>query len=105
MVQINELDWKLFRKKLPEWQETHMDKLNQEYATLLAGSGNASEKFWELEKRINSDKKHVGVMVRMSRSNMHQNILALLSEEVITLKDLDDFSEELRENFAFLTRK
>ena len=64
-MQVNESDWKLFRKKLPGWQESHMEKLNQEYAALLAGSGKASEKFWKLEKRINSDKYHVGVVARM----------------------------------------
>ena len=46
---VNESDWKLFRKKLPGWQEVYMGKLNQEYAAILAGSGLASEKFWKLE--------------------------------------------------------
>lgn len=30
-------DWKLFRTKLPDWQEAYMDKLNQEYIQLLSG--------------------------------------------------------------------
>ena len=47
--QINELDWKLFRSKLPEWQEAYMLRLNIGYAALLAGSGKASDKFWELD--------------------------------------------------------
>lgn len=29
-----------------------MGKLNQEYAAILAGPGLASDRFWELEKRI-----------------------------------------------------
>ena len=52
-AQVNESDWKLFRKKLPDWQESHMERLVQEYAAILTGSGKASDKFWELEKRIN----------------------------------------------------
>ena len=52
MYQVKERDWKLFRQKLPLWQEAYMDKLNQEYIRILSGEGLASEKFWELEKLI-----------------------------------------------------
>ena len=55
MYTVKEQDWKLFRKKLPLWQESYMDKLNQEYIRLLSGEGLASDKFWELEKRIKED--------------------------------------------------
>ncbi len=104
-AQVSESDWKLFRKKLPDWQEAYMERLTQEYAALLAGSGRASEKFWELEKRINSEKNHVGVVAEMRRSVMYQNIFSLLNEGAITLDDLQDFSEDLKERFAFLWRK
>ena len=103
-TQINESDWKLFRKNLPDWQEAYMERLNREYAALLAGSNKASDKFWELEKRINSDKEHVGVVARMSRSNMYHNLLSLLDEGAITLDDLAGFSEDLRDSFAFVMR-
>ena len=33
---VKESDWKLFRKKLPGWQEVYMGKLTQEYAAILA---------------------------------------------------------------------
>lgn len=102
---FNESDWKLFRAKLPGWQEAYMERLNQEYAALLACSGKASEKFWELERRINADKQRVGVVARMSRSNMYHNIHGLLADGVIDLRDLDDFSDELRERMAFIARE
>lgn len=101
---VNESDWKLFRAKLPGWQEVFMEHLNQEYTALLAGAGKASEKFWALEKRIREDQKLIGVVARMSRSNMYHNLLGLLLEGVITLEDLNDFSEDLREKMAFVTR-
>ena len=101
---VNESDWKLFRAKLPGWQEVYMEHLNQEYIALLAGAGKASEKYWALEKRIREDQKHIGVVARMSRSNMYHNLLGLLLEGVITLEDLNDFSEDLREKMAFVTR-
>jgi len=57
-MQVNESDWKLFRQKLPGWQEAHMEKLVKEYAAVIASSGKASDKFWELEERINADKSN-----------------------------------------------
>ena len=99
---INESDWKLFRSRLPGWQEAYMDRLNREYAYLLAGSGNASDKFWKLEKRIRTDKQKVCVSTRMSRSNMYQNPMCLLTDGVITLDDLDGFSDDLREQMKLI---
>lgn len=94
---VNEKDWKLFRKLLPEWQEAYMEMLCKEYAGILASGSNASDKFWELEKRINKDKKDTGVSAHMSRSMMLENITSLLLEGAITVDDLDGFSEELVE--------
>ena len=101
---VIESDWKLFRKKLPDWQESYMAELNQEYIQLLTGPGDASDKFWELEKRIKNDKHNVGVVAEMRRSVMFPNLIDLLREGAITPGDLDDFSEELRESLAFVTR-
>ena len=81
-----------------------MDKLNQEYIRLLSGPGNASDKFWELEKRIKNDKRSVGVVAEMRRSVMFPNLIDLLRDGAITLDDLDGFSDELRENLAFVTQ-
>ena len=48
-MEITNQDWKLFRQRLPGWQEAHMNRLNQEYANILSGDGNPSDKFWALE--------------------------------------------------------
>ena len=105
IAEVNESDWKLFRSLLPEWQEAHMQRLCEEYASLLAGPVKASDKFWALDKRIHEDRQHGGVVARMSRSNMYTNLLALLQEGMITLDDLDGFSEDLQERFAFVMRE
>jgi hypothetical protein len=57
MMQITEHDWKIFRKKIPDWQEAYMERLAKEYILLLQSEKKASSKFWELEKRIKEDKK------------------------------------------------
>lgn len=46
---VNEYDWKLFRQRLPGWQEAYMQKLIDEYTAMLTGPGAASDKFWDLE--------------------------------------------------------
>ena len=105
MYTVKEQDWKLFRKKLPLWQESYMDKLNQEYIRLLSGEGLASDKFWELEKRIHTDKRSVGVVADMRRSQMYSNLLSLLVNEIIQEDDLDGFSEELSETIKYAVRQ
>jgi len=93
--EINEKDWKLFRERLPKWQERYMARLVAEYSEILNQDAKGSDRFWELEERINSDKKKVGVVAEMSRSLMAKNIASLMMEGAITYDDLDGFSEEL----------
>ena len=40
MNRFSEKDWKLFRSKIVDWQEAYMEKLNQEYVTILTGPEN-----------------------------------------------------------------
>ena len=97
-------DWALFREKIVEWQEAYMDKLNKEYIDLLNGEGKPSEKFWALEERIRNDKKDTGVQLRMNRSECLSNTASLLSEGAITMNDLEEFSDELKERMVFFTK-
>ena len=99
MNQIEEKDWKLYREKLPEWQEADMERLIKEYVELLNSDKAASEKFWTLDKRIRADRQSLGVRVIEERRSKLQNILTgLIIEHVISVDDLQDFSEELRES-------
>ena len=97
MNKFSEKDWKLFRNKISDWKEAYMEKLNKEYVALLSGKGNASDKFWKLEKRIREDKKDCGVQCEMSRSNQFYIMLSLLNEGAIFMEDLEDFSDDLKE--------
>ena len=51
-----ERDWQLFRSRLPQWQESYMTKLNEEYAALLTADGNASDNFghWKSDSKKTS---------------------------------------------------
>ena len=63
---------------------------------MLSGGGNASDRFWALEKRIREDKKDCGVQCRMSRSNLLSIMISLLNEGAITFDDLEGFSDDLK---------
>lgn len=94
-------DWKLFRKLLPEWQEARMERLVAEYAEICQGEGFASEKFWALRKRIEQDRRLVGVLCQdMSRSKLMDHLLQLILEGTITESDLEGFSQGLREHIG-----
>lgn len=102
---VNEKDWKLFRSKLPGWQESYMEKLIEEYKVLLASGEQASEKFWALDDRIKRDKRNPGVLLRdVKRSNLEMHLFQLLRCKVLRPDDLDGFSEELRERLALLLK-
>ena len=95
MVEISKADWKLFRERVPDWQEQYMERLTKKYIELLSSPGNASDRFWELEKRIKNDKKHPGVILEMSKSEAIWDIAIFIKKKVISLKDLEGFSQDL----------
>lgn len=43
MVEISKSDWKLYRERVPQWQEHYMERLTKEYIQLLSSPGNASD--------------------------------------------------------------
>ena len=105
MVEISKVDWKLFREKVPEWQELYMERLTKKYIELLSSPGNASDHFWELEKRIKNDKKHPGVILEMNKSEAIWDIAILVKKKVINLKDLEGFSQELIDSVTELLNR
>ena len=97
-MEVSKKDWKLFRACIGEWQEAYMERLTKEYIDLLSGDENASDKFWKLEERIKKDKKHPGVMLELSKENM-------IFRDIITVADLKDFSDELKEDVNYLLHR
>ena len=101
-MECSKEDWKLFRSKIPGWQEAYMERLNKEYIQILSSEGKASDKFWALEKRVNQDKRSPGVIVQLRRRDMPIQLTALLRDDVIERDDLKEFSPELQEYIGFL---
>ena len=103
-MDISKKDWKLYREKLPGWQERYMEKLVKEYIEMLSDDERpASEKFWELEKRIRTDRKHPGVIIEVRKSGALDDITRFISLDVITYDDIADFSEELKQDVRNFT--
>ena len=97
-MEISKSDWKLYREKVAGWQENFMSRLNNEYIALLSADDKvASDKFWELEKRIKNDRCHPGVIIEMSKSNAVFDIVRFIRLDVITCDDLADFSDDLQQ--------
>ena len=82
-----------------------MERLEADYLTLLQSEKKASAKFWKLEKRIKQDKKSPGVLIDMRRSTAINNIVNMVLDEVISLDDLEAFSDDLKEAVKFMVKK
>ena len=96
-MDISKKDWKLFREKLSGWQENYMEGLVKEYANFLNdGKKPASEKFRKLEERIKKDKRHPGIVMELSKSEIIWDIVRFIRLNVIVYDDLSDFSDELK---------
>ncbi|MGN0178479.1 MAG: multidrug transporter [Monoglobaceae bacterium] len=104
-MEVSKQDWKLFREKIGDWQESYMEKLNNEYIEILKGNGAPSEKFWKLEKRIRNDKRHKGVLISMSKQDMPFDLVSLIIDGVIDLNDIEDFSDDLKDTIRFLVER
>lgn len=95
-------DWKLYREKVAGWQERYMERLIKDYISYLISDEQASTKFWEMEKRIKQDKKTPGVCIELRKGNMIFDLVRFIQDGVIVFDELNDFSDELRENVKVL---
>ena len=105
MKDISKKDWKLFQAKVPEWQERYMEQLIKSYIILLNSPGYASEHFWELEKRVREDRKHPGVKMQINKSEVAWDCVSLLQLGVITMDDLNGFSEDFVDTVKLILEK
>jgi hypothetical protein len=94
-----ESDWKRFRDMVPELRERYLVKCNAGLVELLQDrSSTATERFWEVEKRVG---KEAGILRNCldghSRSQMFRFMLLMYRHQMLVEKDLEHFSEELRQ--------
>ena len=102
-MEISKADWKLYRERIGRWQKKYIDNLLKEYIKLLSEDDmDPADRFWELEKRIQMDRKHPGVFIEIKKSDAIIDIVRLIRLEVKAYDDLADFSEDLKEYVRFI---
>lgn len=74
-----------------------MERLVEKYIKFLSSDKAASEKFWELEKKIRKDKKNPGVLIELRKSDVPWDLAALINTKVIKFEDIGEFSEDLQD--------
>ena len=102
-MEISKADWKLFQDRLRLWQENYMERLLGEYIKMLQGPENASSKFQQFERKIKSDRLNPGVTLVLDKQQVINDIASMVKIGVITIADLEGFSEELINEVKRLT--
>ena len=94
-----ESDWKLFRKRVPEWRERYLSLKNKEIVGIFADNNKTpTEQFWDAKKKMEEEARIlVDCLDGHSRSKMQWYLLLMHHYGLIRDEDLDEFSEELRE--------
>lgn len=95
-----ESDWKTFRRMVPELRERYLDGRNTELARILEDEKlSPTERFWALDERAGEIAK---VLLQCldghSRSKMRLFMILMVRHGMMAERDLEEFSEELREN-------
>lgn len=98
-LEMLEKDWKIFRKRVPQWRERYLQDKNKEIVDLLTDKTKIpSEQFWDAKHKINQEAK---ILVRCldghSRSKMDMFLILMYNHDLINKDDLKEFSDELRE--------
>lgn len=105
-MELSKKDWKLFREKIGHWQEAYMEILNQTYIALLSNEElPASERFWKLQQAIQADRRRPGVCLELRKQTMVYDLAALIADRAITVEDLSEFSDEVKEQVAMLLQQ
>ena len=101
---IKETDWKLFRRRVPEWRERYLEQQNQALRALLEQPNQTPTTiFWQVK---NFADEQARVLVECfdghSRSTMERFMITMYRYRVIARADIDEFSEELQARFERL---
>lgn len=96
---IKESDWKIYRKRVVDWRERYLEGKNGEIVKILSDEAKTpTDRFWDA---LDEMKKQAKILQKCldqhSRSNAKWSMFLMLGHGLIEDADLDEFSEELRE--------
>ena len=101
MEKGSKADRKLFRERLPKWQENYLEHLIKEYMEILSSDGAPSDRFWALEERIKKDRRHPGVMLSTGDSPVIYTIIDLMRWNVYLSMILKASARSFEIRFTF----
>ena len=101
-----ESDWKIFRKRVPEWRERYLGMKNKDIIGVLTDKNKTpTEQFWDAKEKMEKEARIlVDCLDGHSRSKMHWYLYLMHRHGLIQDADLEEFSEELREQLLAASR-
>jgi hypothetical protein len=101
-----ESDWKTFRRRVPEWRERYLKIKNKEIIAVLTDEHKTpTEQFWGTMERMEKEAQIlVDCLDDHSRSKMHWSLLLMHRHGLIQDADLEEFSDDLREQIMASSR-
>lgn len=104
---MKESDWKIFRKRVPEWRERYLQKKNKVIVGILTDQNKtATEQFWDTKGKIDKEARIlVDCLDGHSRSKMDWYLVLMYHHGLISNDDLKELSEELREHILKASEK
>ena len=102
-----ESDWKVFRRRVPEWRERYLSLKNQEIIAILTEKDKTpTEQFWDAKEKMKEEARIlVDCLDGHSRSKMDWYLFLMYRHGLIQNADLEEFSEELREQIRASLRR
>ncbi|GAB5535455.1 MAG: hypothetical protein Rubg2KO_17040 [Rubricoccaceae bacterium] len=100
MKRLSKSDWKRFLAHLVEWRERYLQRRTAELAKTLAdGDGTATERFWATKEAVDTEAKYLrDCLDGHTPSNADLALLQMLRGGMIDFEDLEEFSDDLKEN-------
>ena len=92
-------DWRLMRRRVPEWRERYLARKNEEIAAVLQDETKTpTERFWEAKEIMDKEARILADCLNgHSRAKMVHYLLRMYCSGLIDRADLEEFSPELRE--------
>jgi hypothetical protein len=99
---LRKSDWKIFRKRVPEWRERYLQRKNKEIIGVLADKNKTpTEQFWDAKEKMEEEAKIlVDCLDGHSRSKMNWYLLLMYRPGLINNDDLEELSKELQEQVS-----
>jgi hypothetical protein len=101
-----ESDWKIFRKRVPEWRERYLHIRNRDILEILTDKDKTpTEQFWGAKKKMDDEAKMLRVCLDgHSRSKMFYYLYLMYQRGLVCDGDLDEFSTELKERMLGMVK-